>query len=63
MSFKIVNAKKIKNIKFNKKKNLNMAYIFNEILIINWHTEIYNRLFKRKPGHKIKYSGEAYDIN
>ena len=40
-----------------------MAYKFNEILIINRHTEINNRLFKRKTGHKIKYSGEAYDIN
>ena len=38
MNFKIVNSK---NLKTELKKNhLNMAYLFTEILIISWHTEI-----------------------
>ena len=40
-----------------------MAYLFTEILIISWHTEILKRLCKKDQGNKIKDSGEAYDIN
>ena len=40
-----------------------MAYLFTEILIISWHTEILKGLCKKDQGNKIKDSGEAYDIN
>ena len=40
-----------------------MAYLFTEILIIGWHTEIKKRFCEKDQGNKIKDSGGAYDIN
>ena len=40
-----------------------MAYLFTEILIISWHTEIWKGLCEKNQDNKIKDSGEAYDIN
>ena len=40
-----------------------MAYLFSEILIISWHTEIWKGLCEKNQDNKIKDSGEAYDIN
>ena len=39
-----------------------MAYLFTEILIISWHTEIWKGLCEKNQDNKIKDSGEAYDI-
>ena len=40
-----------------------MAYLFTEILIIGWHTDIQKRLCEKDQGNKIKDSVGAYDIN
>ena len=39
-----------------------MAYLFTEILMISWHSDIEEALWK-KPGQKIKDSEGVYDIN
>ena len=40
-----------------------MAYLFTDILIIGWHTDIYKSLCEKDQGDKIKDLGRAYDIN
>ena len=40
-----------------------MTYLFTEILIFGWHTEIEKRLCEKGQGNKIKDSGGAYNIN
>ena len=40
-----------------------MAYLFTDILIIGWRTEIKKRLGEKDQGNKIKDSGGAHDIN
>ena len=39
-----------------------MAYLFTEILMISWHSDIEEALWKKR-GQKIKDLEEVYDIN
>ena len=48
MNFKIVNAKNLK-MEFKEKLLKLMVYLFTEILIISWHTDIKEAL-KKNPG-------------
>ena len=62
MSFMNFNIENAKTFRMEWKKNYyNMVYLFTEILIISWHTEISKRFCgkKNKQGSKIKDSWEA----
>ena len=60
MNLKTVTAK---HLKMEFKNHLSVAHLFTEVLIISWHTEIWNRLCGKNQGYKIKDSGEPYDFN